>query len=143
MRRFAQIGFGVLLLLPIVHLVKLHPYQYVYYNSLAGGSAKAMQRYEGEYWFTSSKHAIEQLDAYLEKSPEHIPADGTIDVLILGPWQVAEPFLPDGFRLTSDAAAADFLILNTQMRIHERFEGTELFRIERMGVPICIVLKKT
>jgi hypothetical protein len=143
MRRFAQIGFGVLLLLPIVHLVKLHPYQYVYYNSLAGGSAKAMQRYEGEYWFTSSKHAIEQLDAYLEKSPELIPTDGYIDVLILGPRQVAEPFLPDGFRLTSDAAEADFLILNTQMRIHERFEGTELFRIERMGVPICIVLKKT
>jgi len=142
MWRLAQIGFGLLLLLPIFHLVKLQPYQYIYFNSLAGGSASAMQRYEGEYWFTSSKHAIEQLAAYLEKSPELIPADGNVDILILGPWQVAEPFLPDGFRLSSDASKADFFILNTQMRIHERFEGTELFRIERMGAPICIVSKR-
>ncbi|MGZ0708186.1 ArnT family glycosyltransferase [Coraliomargarita sp. W4R53] len=141
MWRLAQLGFGLLLLLPVVSLVRLHPYQYVYFNSLVGGPSGAFGSYETEYWFTSSKQAVEQLDVYRKEHPTRIPAGRAARVFILGPWQVAEPFLADGFELSSDAATADFYILNTQMLMHTRFEGEEVFRIERMGVPICIVLR--
>ncbi len=142
MLRMAHLSFLLLLLLPIIQLVKLHPYQYVYFNSLAGGVTGAYGSYESEYWFTSSKHALEQLEEYLDVNPDQMPQGGKIRVFIVGPWQVAESFLPGGFEFTSDLASADFLILNTQMLMHERFEGKELFRIERMGVPICMVLSR-
>jgi hypothetical protein len=34
-------------------IVRLHPYQYVYYNSLAGGVGGAADRFELDYWRTS------------------------------------------------------------------------------------------
>lgn len=136
--RLAQGVFAVLLLLPLIHLVRLHPYQYVYYNAFIGGPSGAYGRYEGEYWFTSTKHALEQLEQFLQEHPQLKPS-GEVRLFILGPWQVAEPFLPPGYALTADVKTADFLILNTQMRVHERFAGEPLFTIERMGLPISEV----
>jgi hypothetical protein len=118
--------------------VRLHPYQYVYYNAFIGGPSGAYGRYEGEYWFTSTKHALEQLEQFLQEHPQLKPS-GEVRLFILGPWQVAEPFLPPGYALTADVKTADFLILNTQMRVHERFAGEPLFTIERMGLPISEV----
>jgi len=59
-------GFIVLaaLLLPGLYGdVRLHPYQYVYYNQLAGGVGGAFRRYELDYWTTSYKEATEYLNA--------------------------------------------------------------------------------
>lgn len=139
--RFAQVVFAFLLLLPIWHLVQLHPYQYIYYNSLAGGPAGAYSSCEGEYWFTSTKHAVERLEDFLQANPRQMPDADKIHLFILGPWQVAERFLPEKFKLTRDPDDADFMILNTQMLLHTRYSGEELFRIERMGTPVCLVLR--
>jgi len=37
----------------IYSIVNLHPYQYIYYNSLVGGTFGAARRYEMDYWRTS------------------------------------------------------------------------------------------
>jgi hypothetical protein len=42
--------------------VKLHPYEYVYYNSLAGGTRLASQRYETDYWRTSYRELALQVN---------------------------------------------------------------------------------
>ncbi len=53
-----------LLLAPnLYQLVKLHPYQYVYYNQLAGGVQGAFRNYELDYWATSYREAAEYLNA--------------------------------------------------------------------------------
>lgn len=59
--------------------VKLHPYQYVYYNSVAGGVKGAFRQYEMDYWATSYREASEYLNkvALLNSKvivwgPEHI-----------------------------------------------------------------------
>ncbi len=44
-------------------LVRLHPYQYAYFNCLAGGVAGASGHYETDYWLTSYKEAIEWIEA--------------------------------------------------------------------------------
>ncbi|MBN1145828.1 MAG: hypothetical protein JXA78_01130 [Anaerolineales bacterium] len=38
-------------------LLQLHPYQYLYYNSLTGGVEGAFRRYETDYWLTSYRDA--------------------------------------------------------------------------------------
>lgn len=44
-------------------LVRLHPYQYTYFNCLAGGVSGAAGHYETDYWLTSYKEAIEWIEA--------------------------------------------------------------------------------
>jgi 4-amino-4-deoxy-L-arabinose transferase-like glycosyltransferase len=48
----------IVLALPgIYSIVRLHPYQYTYYNSFAGGNRGAFRRFELDYWFTSYHEA--------------------------------------------------------------------------------------
>jgi hypothetical protein len=52
----------VLLLLPgILGIIKLHPYEYTYYNSLIGGTSGVFRQYETDYWLTCYKEAVENL----------------------------------------------------------------------------------
>jgi hypothetical protein len=46
------------LLLPNIYWdIKLHPYQYTYYNNLIGGVGGAFHRFETDYWATSYRQA--------------------------------------------------------------------------------------
>ena len=42
--------------------VKLHPYQYIYYNSFVGGTPGAARRYEMDYWRTSYRELALQVN---------------------------------------------------------------------------------
>jgi hypothetical protein len=51
-----------LLALPgLYSCVRLHPYEYIYYNALVGGVQGAFRNYELDYWATSYKEAAEYL----------------------------------------------------------------------------------
>ncbi len=55
--------FAVLILIPgIFGIIKLHPYQYTYYNSFVGGTGGVFRRFETDYWVTSFGEAIEFLN---------------------------------------------------------------------------------
>lgn len=59
-------GSIFLLLLPgIVGIIRLHPYEYTYYNSFIGGTSGAFRQYETDYWLTCYKEAMEALDRKL------------------------------------------------------------------------------
>jgi hypothetical protein len=60
--RFTAILLFVLFLLPVKDLVRLHPYQATYFNSLAGGVGEAWQKYETDYWASSYKEAMTWVD---------------------------------------------------------------------------------
>lgn len=140
----ALLGFrvvmGALLSFQLFHLITLHPYQYVYFNQIAGGPAGAYGKFETEYWFTSTKHSIEWLET--NHAEEHPPSESSpIRLLITGPWQVAEPFLPAGFELTGDRDQADYIIANTQMMMHTLFDGEIIHVTSRMGLPICLIIR--
>ena len=52
-----------LLILPnLFSLIKLHPYQYVYYNFLTDGAAGAFRKFEMDYWGTSYREATEYIN---------------------------------------------------------------------------------
>jgi len=70
----------VIVLVPgLVATAKLFPYEYAYYNSLAGGTAGAFHQYELDYWGTSFR----ELAAHLN---ELAPAQA--DVVVWGPSTV-------------------------------------------------------
>ena len=56
-----QAALIALLLFPgLIALVRLHPYEYVYYNQFIGGVDAAVDRFELEYWATSYREAARE-----------------------------------------------------------------------------------
>lgn len=67
-----RLALLLILTYPGIHaIVRLHPYQYVYYNSFVGGTGGALRRFELDYWFTAYSEAALWLN-------ENVPANATI-----------------------------------------------------------------
>jgi hypothetical protein len=61
-------------------IIQLHPYQYIYYNSLVGGTGGAFRKFELDYWFTAYHEAALWLNK--NASPNAIiGGDGPTDLL--------------------------------------------------------------
>jgi hypothetical protein len=61
-KRFCQVALIFIIILPGVYNgLKLHPYEYIYYNSLVGGTGGAFRRFETDYWMTSSREVAKFL----------------------------------------------------------------------------------
>lgn len=74
----------------IYAIIRLHPYQYVYYNSLIGGTEGALRRFELDYWFTAYAEAARWLN-------KNVPANSRIGGD--GPTYLLEPYLRPGLKL--------------------------------------------
>ena len=58
-----QIALVTICLIPgIVGMIRLHPYEYIYYNSFIGGVNGAQDRFELDYWGTSYREAAEYIN---------------------------------------------------------------------------------
>lgn len=66
----------------ILAIVQLHPYPYVYYNSLAGGTGGAFRNFELDYWCTSYREAALWLNDHAQVNAA-IGGDESIDVLAM------------------------------------------------------------
>jgi len=61
-RKLIKLGIAIIILINIVvisrQIVSLHPYQYIFFNSLVGGLQGADKKYDTEYWGASYNEAI-------------------------------------------------------------------------------------
>jgi hypothetical protein len=65
--RLVVIGIFILLAIhPARFMIKNHPYEYIYYNELAGGLKGAYGNYETDYYYVSQTEASKWLLNYLE-----------------------------------------------------------------------------
>jgi hypothetical protein len=92
-----RVPLAFLLLVPgLVAMVQLHPYEYVYYNSLAGGVQGTNGLFPHDYWCTSYRAAMEYVDTHAAPGAR---------IAIAEPFEVAATFArPD---LTLVRAAKD------------------------------------
>jgi 4-amino-4-deoxy-L-arabinose transferase-like glycosyltransferase len=93
---------------PVVAMVRLHPYEYTYFNLLAGGERGARKDYMIDYWGLSFKQAGEALRGWLKATGEKPPPGRRWKVAVCGPHPPARIALGDGFELTWDPKGADF-----------------------------------
>jgi hypothetical protein len=60
-RPWAQSLLIALVLLPgLIASIRLHPYEYVYYNQFVGGAKGVVDRFELDYWGTSYREAANE-----------------------------------------------------------------------------------
>ena len=62
-RALAAALVWIIALSPAAALVRLHPYQMTYFNSLVGGLQGAADSYETDYWVTSYKEALQWVNS--------------------------------------------------------------------------------
>lgn len=68
---FCITGFFLLMsFMPIKHIIKNHPHEYVYYNELIGGVDNAVGRYETDYYYHSIREGSLWLKNYILNDPK-------------------------------------------------------------------------
>jgi hypothetical protein len=132
------------LLWDAVTLVRLHPYEYLFYKNVVGGIEGASRRYDLDYWFSSMPEALNQLEAYLRRTE---PADASrpapvYSVAVCGERlsfektvtlpQLHWDFMPEWNQ-------SQFFIAPTHMNCDGDLDGKVIGTVERLGVTIAYV----
>jgi hypothetical protein len=96
---------------PAIGMVRLHPYEYAYFNTVAGGVRGAQTRFMLDYWGLAFRQAGEELRDKLAARGETPPAGGKWKIAVCGPHPPAQIALGDRFEPTWDPNGADFALM--------------------------------
>ena len=110
----AAAGIAVLLVglaAPTLELIRLHPFEYTYFNRLAGGVAGARPRYMLDYWGLSLTTASRELLASIEAHGQTPPAGATRTIAVCGPHPPVKVALGSQYRTTWNPKGADFAVM--------------------------------
>ena len=124
--------------MPVIDMVRLHPYQYTAFNWTSGGVRTAHDNYMLDYWGLAFKQAADELRGRLALSAEKPPAGGKWVVAICGPQASAQQELGPQFETTFDRKTADSaLALGTSYSRH--LQHPIMVEVEREGVVYATV----
>ncbi len=79
-------------------LIRLHPYEYVYFNRLVGGPAGAAGQFELDYWGASLREAAHVLVARLTAERGADAVNEPVSVDVCNPWHDSAQLLPPAWR---------------------------------------------
>ena len=141
-RRVAIAGLGLYGLIHIAVMAELHPDEYVYYNAFIGGTKGAQGLFKLDYWANSYNEAVHGLTQYLKAQYGADFMDHDFTVAVCGPPGSAAYYFPANFIYTADAENADFFIAFTKDDCDKSLPGTEIYRVERMGTLLSLVIDR-
>ncbi len=146
-----RVRYGVpalLMMTGMSAMVSLHPYQYAYYNFLAGNPATLHERFETDYWVTSYREAAAWVNA-------HATGPGLTNVLLAAndfsrpafehfaaPGLKVDAILGDFARLKS-LEKYDYYVATVRYGQWRNFpEAPIVYRIQRDGILLCLIRKR-
>jgi hypothetical protein len=127
-----------------VTLVRLHPYEYLFYNTVVGGLEGASRRYDLDYWFSSMPEAVNQLEAYLRRTE---PLDASRPMQVYSVAVCGERLAFDKsvtlpqlhFDFKQEWNQSEFFIAPTHMNCDGDLDGKVIGTVKRLGVTIAYV----
>ena len=141
-RRLAAAGAGAAILAGLIWdasvLVRLHPYQYLFFNPLVGGLQGAERHYDTDYWVNIMPEAVDALEAYIAKLDAAEPGR-RYKVAVCGERLPFEKEAGPRLEWTKDWQKADFFIAPTHMNCDRALDGKVIATITRMGAQIGVV----
>jgi hypothetical protein len=133
----------ILMLLPGLYWDwQLHPYQYIYYNSLVGGVAGASRNYDTDYWNSAYREALEYVNRV---APENAT------VTFWSKTRTAVPYARPDLNLMSLAntqdpgyplnTLTDYAIITTKDNADQFCfpASKEIYKIQRSGAILVVV----
>ncbi len=141
LRAAGVLALAASLLLTTVDMVRLHPYQYVFFNRLvAGGLPRAVDRYDADYWIAAAKEGIEWVAAHYDEEEQPIRVGGPL--LTHTPFRYYLGRIDGGLRrfqpVTFDEGPR-LVLTSTAYRHHEEAGGKVVHVVERQGAPLLYV----
>jgi hypothetical protein len=138
--KFAYIVMGLLLINAAtvgIHLIRLHPYEYVYFNEFIGGLPGSVDKFDNDYWGASYKEAVGRVAGETSKYPNKVyllNASGN-------PYQIF-CYFPPNLKWTDDLSKADYYLSTTRddkEKISIPFKSLD--RVTREGVTLNYVYR--
>jgi len=126
-------GIALLLILPgVVAGIRLHPYEYVYYNNLV---ANPSGKFELDYWAASFREAANWLN-------DNAPLNATI--VVGDPRHIAELYLRDDLQILTGNESPDYAIFSTRYNQYDNnlAEYKTVYKIERGEMLFAVIKKK-
>jgi hypothetical protein len=122
----------------LVAILRLHPYEYVYFSELTGGVPGAFRRYELDYWATSYREALAYVNR--EASEEAVIAVGKAPILF-------DTYARDDLRLAPEIMSrtelqdVEFAVTSTRADWDLEFfrDAPIVFRVEVEGAVLAVV----
>ena len=134
------LGKAVVLLIAalpgILFAARLHPYEYVYYNALVGGTGGAFRKFEMDYWGVSFKDITDYLNSTAPKNAR---------VLVYGPEQTVEQYARPDIQVfipeQQPTVTYDYVAFLTHENLDERrCKGAQtIFSIDRRGAQLSVL----
>jgi hypothetical protein len=143
--RWRSLAFGTIGAYLTAHagmMVALHPDEYVYYNGLIGWAPGAEGKFKLDYWANSYAQAVDGLEEHLRAELGADFDNTDVTVAVCGPAVSADYFFPSNFIYTKDSEHADFFIAFTKDDCHKSLPGKEVYRVEKMGALLSVVLDR-
>jgi len=122
----------------LVGILRLHPYEYTYYNSFVGGTNGAFRSYETEYWLTCYKDAVEQLN---KRSTAPIHLFVKREAYIAAAYANQNIHVRDLRGETDQVKPGDYVLVNTRTNEDKStFKNAPVvIQIKRGAATFCIV----
>jgi hypothetical protein len=131
---------GLLLVPGILGIVRLHPYEYTYYNSFVGGTDHAFRKYETDYWLTCYKEAVEELNASVTQPVNlHVHREAYVAA-----YYAKDHVHVFELRDTADKLqSGDYMLINTRTNEDQRIlkEFPTVIQVGRGDALFCIIKK--
>lgn len=139
---FHLIGKGIIGLVVLgslfttaIQMIGLHPYEYVYYNSLIGGLKGAYGKYETDYWGLGYKDAVLWFNKNINDPKKQYK------IVTEGDPLSSTYYFKSNMLLTSNRTTADYLFTFTRWNFHIRHPGKTIYTVQRDGVPLLFIKK--
>lgn len=115
-------------------LMQLHPYEYIFYNHLAGDTAVAEKHWESDYWSSSLREAAKTLTHLT------LPAKASpYLVAVCAESFQGSAYLDQRFEVTKNWDAADFYMSSTNMHCDQVLQGQVIAEVTRLGTILAVV----
>jgi hypothetical protein len=135
---------GLSLLLTFADMVRLHPYQAVYFNRLvAGGVARAAERYETDYWCSTYREGLDWIVEHYSRPDvtERIRVAGNATLTQVSYDLRRTKERRRRFRPVTVHDAPHLILATTSSGDHRRTPGRVVHVVERMGAPLLYVFE--
>ena len=138
------------ILVVIIDVLNLYPYQYIYFNRLIGGLSGAYKNFETDYWGASFKEAVTWLKTNEARSSGVPGVHGEkYTIYSCADPYISTPYFTDNMIYVKDITQAEYFICysrtNDNVKILENAGLTEnaelIHTIERENVPLNFIYK--
>lgn len=135
------LGGGLLVARPVADMVRLHPYEYIYFNELIGGLPGAYGNYDTDYYGSSYREGFRGLAEHLWQTERDTYPNTRYLVTGCIPELVARNYVGGNFAWVERGEDdADFYLGYTRADCHERYRRRpEALTVERMDTLLLMV----